>query len=161
MKTLRMNRNLALFLQVIIGLIAAAVLTWMLWEPHLEGRNAHATTSAIYFQDPFLAYGYAGSIPFFVALQRALVLLGEVRRNGSFSRKSLDALGTIKRASLALLGFVAGGMIWIFLSGDPDDRPAGFFMGLLVALVAGALFAGATKFAQYLRNILTPAVRAE
>ena len=27
MKTLRMNRNLALFLQVIIGLIAAAVLT--------------------------------------------------------------------------------------------------------------------------------------
>lgn len=155
MKTLHLNRSSALFLQVVVGLIGVAALTFLLWEPHLEGRNAHATTFAIYFQDPFLAYVYAGSIPFFVALQRAFTLFEEARRTGAFSPATLSALRLIRRCALTLLGFVAGGLVWILLLGDPDDRPAGFFLGLLVALGAGILFAAAARFARNVQAALT------
>lgn len=152
MKAPGMKSSSALFLQVAIVLIGLGMLAWMLWEPHLEGRNAHATTFEIYFKDPFLAYVYAGSIPFFVALRRAFGLLGQMRRNGAFSPATLSALGSIRRCALALLGFVAGGMVFILLFGDREDRPAGLFMSFLVALAASGLAAAAAKFARNLRG---------
>ena len=65
-----------IFLQVVIVLIGIGALALMLWEPHIEGRNAHATLFEIYFKDPFLAYAYIASIPFFVALYQAFKVLG-------------------------------------------------------------------------------------
>jgi hypothetical protein len=62
----------------------------MLWEPHLEGRNAHATLFQIYFNDPFLAYAYMASIAFFVALYQAFKLLGHIARNEVFSQRSVS-----------------------------------------------------------------------
>jgi hypothetical protein len=53
-----MKSSSAWFLQVAIVLMGIGTLGLMLWEPHLEGRNAHATTFEIYFKDPFLAYVY-------------------------------------------------------------------------------------------------------
>src|SRR5882757_4418154 len=64
------------FLQAVIVLIGIGALALMLWEPHIEGRNAHATLFEIYFKDPFLAYAYIASIPFFVALYQAFKVLG-------------------------------------------------------------------------------------
>lgn len=149
-----MNRGSALFLQVVVVLLGVAVLGFLLWEPHLEGRNAHATTFAIYFKDPFLAYVYVGSLSFFIALQRAFGLFGEVRRNGTFSPASLHALRSIKGCALAMLGFVAGAVVIIFLFGDPDDRPAGFFMSLLAASAAGVIAVAAARFARSLQGAL-------
>ena len=71
-----MNRSSTAFLQTIIVLIGVGALALMLWEPHLEGRNAHATPFEIYFKDPFLAYLYVASIPFFAALYQAFKVLG-------------------------------------------------------------------------------------
>ena len=65
-----MKRSSAAFLQAVVVLIGVGVLALLLCEPHLEGRNAHATPFEIYFKDPFLAYVYVASIPFFVALIR-------------------------------------------------------------------------------------------
>jgi hypothetical protein len=42
-----------IFLQAVIVLIGIGALALMLWEPHIEGRNAHATLFEIYFNDPF------------------------------------------------------------------------------------------------------------
>ena len=56
----------SIFLQVVIVLIGIGVLALMLWEPQIEGRNAHATLFEIYFQDPFLAYAYIASTSFFL-----------------------------------------------------------------------------------------------
>jgi hypothetical protein len=47
----------------------------MLWEPHVEGVNAHATLFEKYF-NPFVVYAYVASIPFFVALYQAFKVLG-------------------------------------------------------------------------------------
>jgi hypothetical protein len=60
-----MKGSSTVFLQVVVVLIGIGALAIMLWEPHIEGRNAHATLFEIYFKDPFLAYAYIGSIPFF------------------------------------------------------------------------------------------------
>ena len=48
-----MKRSSTIFLQVVIVLIGIGALALMLWEPHIEGRNAHATLFEIYFKIPF------------------------------------------------------------------------------------------------------------
>ena len=80
-----MKRTSTIFLQSVIVLIGIGALALMLWEPHIEGRNAQATVFEIYFKDPFLAYVYIGSIPFFVALYQAFRVLGYVVQNKIFS----------------------------------------------------------------------------
>ena len=149
-----MKSSSALFLQVAIVLIGIGVLALMLWEPHIEGRNAHATTFEIYFKDPFLAYVYVGSTPFFVALYRAFGLFGHVRQDGAFSQVTVDALRAIKRCAMATLGFVAGGVVFIILFGDKDDRPAGVFMSLLVTVALSIIATAAAMSARNLRNTL-------
>ena len=89
-----MKRSSTIFLQVVVVLIGIGALAIMLWEPHIEGRNAHATLFEIYFKDPFLAYAYIASIPFFVALYQAFKVLGYVRQNKTFSQATVKALGT-------------------------------------------------------------------
>lgn len=154
MKTSGMKSSSALFLQAIIVLIAVGTLAFLLGEPHLEGRNAHATILEIYFHDPFLAYVYAGSIPFFVAVWRAFGLLDRVRRDGGLSPLDVDALRTIKKCALVLLGFIAGGVVIILVCGDGEDRPAGLFMSLLIASAASVVAIVAAKLARKLQNAL-------
>src|SRR6266436_771386 len=107
-----MKRSSTILLQIVVVLIDIGALGFLLWEPHLEGRNVHATLFEIYFKDPFLAYGYVGSTPFFVALYRVFGLFGHVRQDGAFSQVTVDALRAIKRCAIALIGFVAGGVVF-------------------------------------------------
>jgi len=154
MKAPSMKSGSALFLQGVIVLIGIGTLGLMLWEPHLEGRNAQATTSEIYFKDPFLAYVYVGSIPFFVALYQAFGLFEHVRRNGSFSSVTLSALRAIKVCAMGIIGFVAGAVIFILSFGDGEDRPGGIFMCVLVALAASVIATVAAMFARSLQSAL-------
>src|ERR671921_228513 len=91
-----MKRSSTAFLQIVIVLIGIGALALMLWEPHIEGRNAHATPFEIYFKDPFLAYAYIASVPFFVALYQAFKVLGYAGQNQVFSQAAVNALRTIK-----------------------------------------------------------------
>src|SRR5438876_2799212 len=108
-----MKRSSTIFLQVVIVLIGIGALAVMLWEPHIEGRNAHATLFEIYFKDPFLAYAYIASISFFVALYQAFKVLGYVGQNQVFSPAAVRALRTIKYCAMAIIGFVVVGEIFI------------------------------------------------
>src|SRR6185437_4465717 len=105
------KRRSTVFLQFVIVLIGAGVLAAMLWEPLTEGRNVHATLFQVYFNDPFLAYAYIASIPFFVALYLALKVLGYAGQNKVFSLEAVKALRTIKYCVLAIIGFVAVSVI--------------------------------------------------
>src|SRR6266545_5523865 len=100
-----MKRSLTIFLQIVIVLIGIGALALMLWEPHIEGRNAHATLFEIYFKDLFLAYGYLASIPFFVALYQAFKLLGYVDVNNIFSQPAVKAVRNIKYCAIIIGGF--------------------------------------------------------
>ena len=80
-----MKRGPILFLRAVLVLIGVGALALLLWEPQIEGRNAHATTFEIYFKDPFLAYVYLASIALFVALYHAFKVLGYVGQNKMLS----------------------------------------------------------------------------
>ena len=146
-----MKRGSTIFLQVVIVLIAIGSLALMLWEPHIEGRNAHATPFEIYFKDPFLAYAYVASIPFFVALYQAFKVLGYAGQNKVFSQAAVNALRTIKYCAIAIIGFVAGAEIFIML-GDSDDRAGGVFVGILITFGSIVIATAAAMFERVLQN---------
>jgi hypothetical protein len=146
-----MKRSSTIFLQVVIVLIGIGSLALLLWEPHIEGRNAHATLVQIYFHDPFLAYAYIASIAFFSALYQAFKVLGYVRQNRLFSQEAVTALRTIKVCAIAIIGFVAGAEIFIMLS-NSDDRAGGVFMGVLITFGAVVIATAAAMFERILEN---------
>ena len=148
-----MKRSSALFLQTAIVVFGVAVFAFLLWEPIVEGRNAHATLFEIYFKDTFLACAYIASVFFFVAIYQAFQLLGEAGRNGAFSPRSLSALRIIRNCALVLIGFVAVGEAYlvIVMRGE-DDIAGGVFMGVLVALLCTAMATAASLFERILRR---------
>ena len=145
-----MKRSSTIFLQIVVVLIGMGALALLLWEPHVEGVNAHATFFEVYF-DSFVAYAYIGSIPFFVALYQAFKLLGYVGRNETFSQHSVRALRTMKYCALAIVGFVAVSVIFM-INGDRDDRPAGVFMRILITVPSIIVATAAAVFERILQS---------
>ena len=146
-----MKRGSTIFLQIIIVLIGVGALALLLWEPHIEGRNAHATLFQIYFKDPFLAYAYMASIPFFVALYQAIKVLGYIQHNKAFSPAAVKALRTIKFCAIAIIAFVAGAEVFIMLH-TSDDRAGGVFMGVLITFGSIIIATAAATFQRILQN---------
>lgn len=146
-----MKKSTATLLQVVIVLLGIGALAFLLWEPRVEGRNVHATLFEIYFKDPFLAYAYIASIPFFTALYQAFKVLGYAGQNEVFPQTAVKALRTIKYCALAIIGFVAAGEIFIML-GDSDDRAGGVFMGLLITFGSIIMAAAAARFERILQK---------
>ena len=125
-------------------LAGLSVLGFLLWLPPHEGRNAQATLFATYFKDPFLAYVYIGSIPFFTALYQAFKVLGYVRRDEIFLPPTLKALRTIRYCALATAGLALGGVIYIILAaGAQEDKAGGVMPGALLVFVSMAVAAAA------------------
>jgi hypothetical protein len=145
-----MKRSSTIFLQVVIVLIAIGALAFMIWEPHVEGVNAHATLFQMYFNS-FVAFAFIASIPFFVALYQAFKLLGYIRRNEIFSQGAVRALRFMKYCALAIVVFVAVSVIFM-ISADRDDRPAGLFMRLLVTFPSIVVAIAAAMFEQILQK---------
>lgn len=141
----------SIFLQVVVVLIGFGALALMLWEPHVEGRNAHSTLFEIYFNDPFLAYVYIASIPFFTALYQAFKMLGYAGENKVFSQEAVKALQTIKYCAISIIGFAAVGEILIML-GDSDDRAGGVFMGILIIFGSVVIATAAVRFERIVQN---------
>ena len=147
-----MKRNSTIFLQIVIVLIGIGALALLLWEPHTEGRNAHATNFEIYFKDPFLVLVYIGSIPFFVALYQAFKVLGYAAQNQVFSQAAVKALRTIKVCALAIIGFVVVEEIFIMLNHGSDDAAGGVFMGVLFTFISIVIATAAAMFERILQN---------
>jgi len=144
-----MKKSTAIFIQAVILLIGVGAAAFLLWEPHVEGRNAHATLFEIYFKDPFLAYAYLGSTPFFMALFQAFKVAGYAKDGIVFPPAAAKALRTIKYCALALIGFVALGEVFIILN-ESDDRAGGVVMGILVASGSGLVAAAAARLERIL-----------
>jgi len=153
-EVLFMKRSSTIFLQIVIVLIGIGALALLLWEPQIEGVNAHATNFEIYFKDPFLALVYVGSIPFFIALYQAFKVLGYVGQNKVFSPEVVKALRTIKYCALAIIGFVVVEEIFLMLMNnrDTDNPGAPIFMGILITFPSIVVATAAAVFEQILQN---------
>ncbi len=147
------KRSATAFFQVVVVLIGVGALALLLWEPHLEGRNAHATLFEIYFHDPFLAYAYIASIPFFVELHQAFKVLGYAGQNKAFSPEAARALRTIKYCAISIIGFVAVGEIFIMF-GNSDDRAGGVFIGILITFGSIVIATAAAMFERIVQNAI-------
>jgi Protein of unknown function (DUF2975) len=148
-----MKRGSTIFLQIVILLFGAGVLTFLLWEPQLEGRNVNATLFEVYFKDPFLAYIYLAFIPFFVGLYQGFKLLGYARRDEIFSEHSVKALRAIKYCALITAIFILGAeaYIFIFVRGT-DDTAGGVMMGAFVLLACAVIGTASAVFERILQK---------
>jgi hypothetical protein len=145
------TRGAVAFLQIVLVLIGLGALAFLLGEPHLEGRNAHATVFEVYFKDPFLAYAYVASIPFFVALYQGLVVLGYAGQDRVFSPAAAAAVRKIKICAIAMICFAAVGVLIIMLQ-ESDDRAGGVVMGLVATFGSIILAAAAATVQRILQT---------
>jgi Protein of unknown function (DUF3036). len=149
-----MKKSSTLFLQGVIVLIGIGALALMLWEPHLEGRNAHATLFQMYFNDPFLAYAYTASMAFFAALYQAFKLLGFIAEDKVFSPNSVKALRTIKYCAMALVALTIVPEAYLFIVRPGDDIAGGVFMGILVIFASSIIATAAAVFESLLQSAI-------
>lgn len=141
-----MKRISIMFLQAVIVLIGIVALAILIWVPLTEGRTVNLDLFSIYF-DPFILYGYAASIAFFVALYKAFKLFGYIGQNKVFSLTSVKTLKSIKYCAIVLTILIVTAGLYIKISHNNEDDPAGFlaicivttFVSIVVA-IAAAIF---------------------
>jgi len=151
-----MRRSSAIVLQTAIVLFGIAVFLFLLLEPLVEGRNAHATLFQVYFNDAFLACAYAAAIPFFAALYQAFRLFGDAGREETFSLASLSALRTIKYCAIAIVVCAVAAVAYLFVVvRGQDDIAGGVAMGTLVALICAVTAVASTLFERTLQTRLS------
>ena len=125
-----MRTSATLFFQGLTALAALAVLTAILWEPHVEGRNDGKAFFEVYANDPFLMVAYIASIAIFVGLYQAFKLLGYIRQNEWASPRSAKALRIIRYCAVTFMAFVLAGEVYLFtVVRGTDDIAGGVFIG--------------------------------
>jgi hypothetical protein len=147
-----MKRISILFLQAVIVLIGIVALVILVRFPLTEGRAANLDLFHIYF-DPFILYGYAASIVFFVALYKAFRLLGYIGQNKVFSSDSVKALKSIKYCAIVLSVLIVAAGLYIRIFHSKDDDPAGFLAICIVTTFVSVVIATAAAiFEKILQN---------
>ena len=147
-----MKRISIIFLQAVIVLIGIVALAILLWFPLTEGRAANLDLFSIYF-DPFILYGYAASIAFFVALYKAFRLLGYIGQNKVFSSNSVRTLKSIKYCAIVLSILIVMAGLYIRIFHNKDDDPAGFLAVCIVTTFVSIVVATAVAvFEKILQN---------
>lgn len=147
-----MKKGSTLFLKLVLILIGLIVLAWMLFFPQVEGRNQNSDPISLYFNDPFLAYVYIASIPFFIGLYQAFKLLGHIEHNKAFSEVSVKALRNIKYCAIALVCFIVPVMPWIVMFAQDDDSPGVVLIALVVTFTIAVVATAAGVFQKLLQN---------
>lgn len=137
------------FLQAVIVLIGIVALAILIRFPLTEGRAENLDVFSIY-ADPFILYGYAASIAFFVALYKAFKLLGYIGQNKVFSLNSVEALKSIKYCAIVLGILIVAAGIYIRIFHSKDDDPAGFLAVCIVTTFASIVIATAAAIVEKL-----------
>lgn len=149
-----MKKASIIFLQVLMVITGIAVFVMLIRFPLTEGRAAHLDLFSIYF-DPFILYGYAASIAFFVALYNGFKLLGYIGQHQLLSSNAVKALKNIRFCGILFSISIAMVGIFIALFHDKEDDPAGFLAICMVTTFVSALVATiAAIFQKRLQNAI-------
>lgn len=149
-----MKKGSTVFLQLVLALVGVGIFVWLLWFPHIEGRNVSASTFEIYFNDPFLAYVYITSIPFFVGLYQGIKLLGYAGRNSALSQRAVDALRKIKYCAFIVAGAIiaADAFLMVAARSNGEDAAGAVMLGLIITFLSIVIAATAAVFERTLQN---------
>jgi len=147
-----MKQRSTIFLQVVIVLIGIVAIAIMIRVPLTEGRAAKLDLLSIY-SDPFILYGYAASLPFFIALYHAFKLLRYIEQNKIFSPDPVRALRNIKYCAILLSILIGMAGLYIRIYHHKDDDPAGFLSICILTAFVSIVVANATAvFEKILQN---------
>ena len=147
-----MKKISIVFLQAVIVLIGIVALLILIRFPLTEGRAQNLDLFSIYF-DPFILYGYASSIAFFVALYKAFKLLGYIRQNQLFSQNSIRTLRSIKYCTIILSILIAMSGLYVKIFHHKDDDPAGFLaMCIVITFISIAVATAVAVFEKILQK---------
>ena len=147
-----MKPRSTVFLQAVIVLIGIVTLAIMIRFPLTEGRAENLDLFSIYL-DPFILYGYAASIAFFIALYKAFKLLGYIGQNKVFSLNSVKTLRSIKQCAIVLSILIVTAGIYIRVFHAKDDDPAGFLaICILTTFVSIVVATAVAVFEKILQN---------
>lgn len=146
-----MKQSSTLFLKLVIGFIAIAVLAGMIWFPQTEGRATDLDLISIY-SDPFIIYMYIASIPFFTALFQAIKLLGLVDKNRVFSEAAVKAVKYIKYSATSIIGFLVGAIFFIRFLAQGDDSAGPIMFGLIAIFTSGVIATAAALLQSLLQK---------
>ncbi|MCK0147851.1 DUF2975 domain-containing protein [Arenibacter sp. F26102] len=147
-----MKRITIIFLQAVIALIAVVALFMMIRLPLIEGRAENLDLFSIYF-DPFILYGYASSIVFFIALYKTFKLLGFIGQDKLFTLNSIRTLRSIKYCAIILSILIAMAGIYIKLYHHKEDDPAGFLaMCIILTFISITVAIAVAVFEKKLQN---------
>lgn len=138
-----MKKKLLIFLRLFVVLIGIVVLVVLIRFPLTEGRAKNLDLFSIYL-DPFILYIYATSIAFFIALYKIFKLFGYMEQNKVFSTNTVKTLKSIKYCAVVLSILIVMAGLFIRITHNKDEDPAGFFaicmlstfVSLVVAIVA-------------------------
>lgn len=149
-----MKRISTVFLQSVLVLIGVVALVILIRLPLTEGRAANLGLFSIY-ADPFILYGYAASIAFFVALYKAFRLLGYIGQNKVFSSNAVGALKSIKYCAIVLSILIAVAGLYVRIFHRKEDDPAGFLAICIATTFASVIVATAAAiFQKILQNAI-------
>jgi hypothetical protein len=149
-----MKRISTVFLQAVIVLIGIVALAILIRIPLTEGRATNLDLFSIY-SDPFILYGYAASIAFFVALYKAFKLLGYIGQNRVYSSISVKALKSIKYSAIVLSILIVAAGLYIRIFHSKEDDPAGFLAICIVTTFVSIVVATAAAiFEKLLQNAI-------
>ena len=147
-----MKRISIIFLQIVLVLIGIVAVTLMIRLPALEGRAEGLDVISIY-SDPFILYGYATSIAFFIGLYKAFRLLGYIGQNRLFTLDSIHALKVIKYCAIIISASIVMAALYISFSHHPDDDPAGFIgMSVILTFIFITIATAVTVLERILQN---------
>ena len=147
-----MKKSSTIFLQVVIVALGIVALFIMIRFPLTEGRAVNLDLFSIY-SDPFIIYWYVVSIAFFIALYQAFKLLGYIGQNKVFSLGSVKTLRTIKYCAIILGISIVMAVLYIRMSHNTDDDPAGFIaIGILATFVSVVIATLAAVFERTLQS---------
>ncbi|AEL24972.1 DUF2975 domain-containing protein [Cyclobacterium marinum] len=149
-----MNKYSIIFLKAVILLIGIVALAILIWFPLTEGRATNLDLFNIYF-DSFILYGYAVSFFFFIALYQAFRLLGYIGQNNVFSSHAVNTLKRIKHCAISISAFIVAAGLFIRISHNIEDDPAGFLAICIVTTFAAIVIATtAAIFQKLLQNAI-------
>ena len=149
-----MKRISIVFLQVVVVLIGIIALFIMIRLPLTEGRAKNLDLFNIY-ADPFILYGYAASVAFFVALYKAFKLLGYIGQNKVFSPNSVGTLKSIKYCAIVLSVLIVTAGLYIRIFHNKEDDPAGFLaICIITTFVSIVVATAAAIFEKILQNAI-------
>lgn len=149
-----MKKGSTIFLQFVLALIGVGIFAWLLWFPNTEGRNVNATFFQIYFNDPFLAYIYLASVPFFVGLYQGIKILGYAGRNDVISQLAVQALRKIKYCALITAGAIVAADTFLMVAArsNGEDAAGAVMLGLIITFLSIVIAAVAVVFERILQN---------